>query len=1224
VIDLPTAYQYTCFHLEYQGLRVNDFMSIAEIPNIISGGQLHVVLDPYTEKEARLHLVRIRELIGAAGDRTDTSHGIAHGISIFDDLTRTTNETDHLTFFRDYEFSLVPSFKHIISRPSDHVAAPKTVKGITLSSWNPPPFLMRQKGHLLYILVTTMEGEQYHITSHVGGFFVNKCSNSKFDPLPRASPRTISAHSLLALIEQLSPSFTDSFESLQKFNARKEALSTFQITNTLPAHPWIVPPSLSDMSAHIPDPTRSQESYLIAGIDNADSLRDWNEEIQSAKELPNDTIQDRLFRERLVSKLYADYVDAATRGAVLVARGEVAPLNPTETTDAQIFVYNNVFFSFGADGVGTFSSEGGDDAARVATGKDVAGVRMVNQLDIDGLYTPGTVVVDYLGKRIVGQSIVPGIFRPREPGETQIDYGAVDGKDVIASDERFVDVFQRMSRALKVKKHAVWDKDGKRVELEASVETKGLLGTDGRKYALDLYRITPLDVLWLEECSEQASTGSLPAYPHRMTILRPELVELYGRYKVREYIKAQAPRDSDTERQGDDVVSRTDADVKSSQVGDNESSPLDTRESSNAIGSGQEVNKEGPDAAPHDSERQGESQTITENHVIDLPMLQAVSLNPDVFCGQVPQTDVEKMEMSRDELEVRQVCLYLKENAIPDLLRDLRGTDISFPMDGASLGRLLHKRGINIRYIGYIASTCGDDHKLDCLRHLCIQEMISRAFKHIASRHMRLLPTTLVPACVSHLLNCFLGRDLNPSPQSHIDPSLRQLYPTTNIDFESVTPVTLRAAIEDEVRCRYRYNLGASWLSASRHLQILRQVSLQLGVQLLAREYLFIPSSLSTPETQQKQSTKSESKKKRKARDKAATGYTVEQDTLPPIPHTFFPDDIINFVPIVKHSCPRSALAEEALEAGRLSLAQDQRKIGQELLLESLSLHEQIYGILHPEVARAYSSLSNLYFQLDDKEAAVELARKAVIVSERTLGIDSGETLLNYLNLSLFLHQAGDSISALSYSKHALDLIMIVYGPDHPDSITTLNNIAVMLQSLKAFHESRIWFDESLRVCDAVYGRQSINSATLLFQLAQALALDHDSKGAVNCMRASYNIFLSELGSGDRNTKEAENWLEQLTQNAVSIARHAREVQTKRSRGGIRYPPQDLTNNAPVESPSTSPRTGVLSENSSRIDSRSIDELMKFIEGAELSTHSAKVGRRGRGNLRQRRQHSST
>jgi protein TIF31 len=298
---------------------------------------------------------------------------------------------------------------------------------------------------------------------------------------------------------------------------------------------------------------------------------------------------------------------------------------------------------------------------------------------------------------------------------------------------------------------------------------------------------------------------------------------------------------------------------------------------------------------------------------------------------------------------------------------------------------------------------------------------------------------------------------------------------------------------------------------------------------------------------------------------------------------------------------------------------QNQKKLGQELLLESLSLHEQIYGIIHPEVARVYNTLSMLYYQLEEKEAAVELARKAVIVSERTLGIDNAETLLSYLNLGLFGHASGETKVALSYIKHALGLWKIIYGPNHPDSITTINNAAVMLQHLKDYHESRLWFEASLKICEDVYGKQSINAATLLFQLAQALALDQDSKGAVNRMRESYNIFLNELGANDKNTKEAESWLEQLTQNAVSIAKHAKDVQARRIRAGIRVSPRvtlGQTHPQPQVGQTAQAATGRDPRNSMGLDSRSIDELLKFIEGTDQNTKSKK--RPGRSNPKRR------
>ncbi|KAL1985494.1 hypothetical protein VTN96DRAFT_7824 [Rasamsonia emersonii] len=1175
IVELPGTFQYTCFHLEFNGQRINDFVELSEVKGLKADSEIVLVEDPYTEKEARMHVIRIRELIGAAGDRVDNLHGISAGLSLHDSVaSEEANGKEHP--LAGYDVNAPGSLDTIL--PRAQTPPPKTVKSISLSPWNPPPYHLRQKGHLLYLQVTTNEGEQFQITSHVSGFYVNKCSNSKFDPFPRPPPKNYSAHSLLNLIAQLSPSFNSAFRALQESNNKRDLLTTFPFQNAIPNSPWLVPQTASALQTHQPDVARSQENFLISGVDNSETLRDWNEEFQTTRELPRDAVQDRVFRERLTSKLFADYNDAAARGAVLVARGEVAPLNPTEGRDAQIFVYNNIFYSFGADGVGTFASEGGDEAARVAVGKDVLGIKAVNQLDIPGLFTPGTVVVDYLGKRIVGQSIVPGIFKQREPGEHQIDYGGVEGKEVVAEHPDFVPVFEKLSKALRVKKHPVWDKEGKRHDLEGSVETKGLLGTDGRKYVLDLYRITPLDVLWQEDEGNEN-------YPHRMSVLRLELVESYWRYKMSQYVREEVERRRKKKAE--------------EKAATNEDKPEDG---------------ESKDQAAEKSEE------ALEQERIDISGFN-LALNPDVFSGQVPQTEEEKAEWAQDEKEVRSACDYLRSKVLPELIQDLHDGDVGFPMDGQSLSQLLHKRGINIRYLGRLAEMSREKgHRLHALTVLVIQEMIARAFKHIANRYLRHLPHPFAASCISHLLNCLLGTEVNPKPQPDIDESLRAIYPESDFSFETVDPETLRAEIEKQVKIRYRFTLDSDWSSSLRHLQLLRDIAIKLGLQLGAREFVFKPQ---TPEPSATENgvngtghEETSKKKKRKAGEKAGDNASPTRTAAAKPATTFVPDDIVNIVPLVKDAAPRSALAEEALEAGRISLMQNQKQLGQELILESLSLHEQIYGILHPEVAKLYHQLSMLYYQTDEKDAAVELARKAVIVTERTLGVDSADTILSYLNLSLFEHATGNTKMALVYVKHAMDLWKIIYGPNHPDSITTMNNAAVMLQHLKQYPDSRKWFEYSLAVCEELFGRQSVNTATILFQLAQALALDQDSKGAVNRMRDAYNIFLNELGPNDRNTKEAESWLEQLTQNAVSIAKHAKDIQARRLRRanlstrvslGTRPQPQvgqsaqggangkDTNNNAP------------------QLDTRSIDELLKFIEGGDSST-PRKQKKRGTAN----------
>ena len=1171
--------------------------------------------DPYTEKEARLHTIRVRELIGAAGDRTDTLTGILSGVSLHDSVTGADSAShESVHSMTGYDFNAPGELSTLL--PQVQEFAPKTLKSISVSPWNPPPYHLRQKGHLLYLQVTTSEGEQYQITSHVSGFYINKSTNSKFDPFPRGAPKNFAAHSLLDLISQVSPSFDTSFKKLQDYNNSREPLANFQITNATPASPWIVPNSSSPLATHQADITRTQESYLINGIENTETLRDWNEEFQSTRELPKETVQDRVFRERLTSKLFADYNDAASRGAVLVARGEVAALNPTEGRDAQIFVYNNVFFSFGADGVGTFATEGGDEAARVATGKDVMGVRMANQLDIEGLFTPGTVVVDYLGKRIVGQSIVPGIFKQRDPGENQIDYGAVDGKDVVAADEKFVSVFEKLSKAMKVKKHAVWDKTGKRVELEGSIETKGLLGTDGRKYVLDLYRITPLDICWMEECGtainspEKVNGASENSYPHRMTVLRPELVDAYWKSKMREWVNGELEARRKIKEENSTEETNKIEEKSTDDVAAETSDISDEKKESAADENSAELGK----AVEFDKER------------IDISNFH-FSLNPDAFSGQEPQTDAEKEEWVKDEQEVRLACEFLQKTVLPELIHDLKEGDVGFPMDGKSLGQLLHKRGINIRYLGKVAELA-EGKRLESLRLLAVQDMVSRAFKHITGKYLRYLPIPLTTACVAHLLNCLLGTGLNSKPKAEVDESMAALYPEADFGFQDVTPESLKQDIETQILRRYRYKIDDSWVSKIKYLQLLREVSLKLGLQLQIKEYRFTnqtsndtveaaPATNGSTKEPALNGQSGSSKKKKKAREGSPASTSSGHGASG---QTFTPDDVLNIVPVIKEASPRSSLAEEALEAGRISIIQNEKKLGQDLLLESLSLHEQIYGIIHPEVARVYNTLSMLYYQLEEKDAAVELARKSVIVSERTLGVDNAETILSYLNLALILHANGNSKQALSYVKHALELWKVVYGPAHPDSITTINNAAVMLQHLRDYHESRLWFEASLKICEEVYGKHSLNAATLLFQLAQALALDKDSKGAVNRMRESYNIFLNELGPNDKNTKEAENWLEQLTQNAVSLAKQAKDMQARRVRPGIRVSPRvtlGQTHPQPQVGQSVDAAGGRDRNGMSGLDSRSIDELLKFIEGTDQKTSSPKK-RPGRSNPKRR------
>jgi len=72
--------------------------------------------------------------------------------------------------------------------------------------------------------------------------------------------------------------------------------------------------------------------------------RDWNEELQTTRELPRNHLPERLIRERTIFKVHSDFVVAATRGAMSVIDGNIMAINPGEDTKFVSVVLCNLCF----------------------------------------------------------------------------------------------------------------------------------------------------------------------------------------------------------------------------------------------------------------------------------------------------------------------------------------------------------------------------------------------------------------------------------------------------------------------------------------------------------------------------------------------------------------------------------------------------------------------------------------------------------------------------------------------------------------------------------------------------------------------------------------------------------------------------------------------------------------------------------------------------------------
>lgn len=282
--------------------------------------------------------------------------------------------------------------------------------------------------------------------------------------------------------------------------------------------------------------------------------------MQTTRELPRKTLPERLLRERAIFKVHGDFVIAATRGAMAVIDGNVLAINPGEDPKMQMFIWNNIFFSLGFDVRDHYKELGGDVAAFVAPRNDLHGVRVYSAVDIEGLYTLGTVVVDYRGYRVTAQSIIPGILEREQ--EQSVVYGSIDFGKTVLSHPKYLELLQKAGKHLKILPHWVLNERNEPVELCSSVECKGIIGNDGRYYILDLLRTFPPDVNFLKldiELSPELKAMGFPIeHKHKLSCLRQELLESFVEDRYVRFIRnaARHLQDLDVNRRSGEGISK--------------------------------------------------------------------------------------------------------------------------------------------------------------------------------------------------------------------------------------------------------------------------------------------------------------------------------------------------------------------------------------------------------------------------------------------------------------------------------------------------------------------------------------------------------------------------------------------------------------------------------------------------------------------------------------------
>ncbi|KAF2069696.1 hypothetical protein CYY_008982 [Polysphondylium violaceum] len=422
---------------------------------------------------------------------------------------------EEITEIKAFEKPLLSNY--FPSNPSPQV---QCVRQMIYSGWSPVPASRQLHGDLFYLDITLLEGSHICVTASVNGFFINQSTQANFNPA--ASNKATTAFTLHELLTQVSRQFRRGLGQILTNVSQRHAFE--MQPSVIPVNSWVSRPKNNRFDLH----KATQSVLSILDPDIRCQPRDWNEELQTLRELPKSTVQERIIRDRAFAKVNSDFVEAAIRGAKAVVGKSMQPINPMEPERSHMFLYNNIFFSFPLDTRDLYTECGGDAAARASANNDLRGIHLFNLADVEGLHTLATAIIDYKGQRVIAQSLVPGILSNEKT--SNIYYGSMDNGKTIKADPEFHERLLKASTLLHLSEQTVVPEEGEAVKLCTSFETKGIIGTDGRRYVLDLVRATPRDPNYAE-------------LKDQMCVLRPELIATYAEYNRISWIaKRQAEK----------------------------------------------------------------------------------------------------------------------------------------------------------------------------------------------------------------------------------------------------------------------------------------------------------------------------------------------------------------------------------------------------------------------------------------------------------------------------------------------------------------------------------------------------------------------------------------------------------------------------------------------------------------------------------------------------------
>ncbi|MCA6493257.1 MAG: hypothetical protein IM572_11330, partial [Chitinophagaceae bacterium] len=838
----------------------------------------------------------------------------------------------------------------------------------------------------------------------------------------------------------------------------------------------------------------------------------------------NETLQ-QLQKTKSLRKICDDFSKAAKDISRAVIENQLVPLNPTEKKLEECYVYNNLFITFAQDR-NDWEMPKSETSPSTYSGvnADILNLQQIYNGDLNNVNAIHTATIDYFGYRVVVQAIVSGILHFDQ--KTWNCYGTIDDGKTINNQEDFAPIFEELCNHFCLTLNNLYkDENGDEFAIHGSPEVKGIKAGDNRKYVMDLMRLSPRDSNFEDKLKNECC------------VLRPELIKNYiFMNNIEEVVNNQEKRKKQEEEKAKAEAEQIKAEGEALE---------------------QNGNTEKKEEEPKATEEVKPETEVDNGQLDDFKPKRNIKFNPSLFTA-IESLNPETSTTDTDNL--KEVAKFLTDNAISYFITELNSAPNSIPVDMESFIDLMHKYGINVRYLGAIYKLLDPKVNTHILRLIERIVFIRALRKYIRDLATKIQYSDLL-AVVVHNLNITLGdyelrsfidqkidsfvsrngKQTTSNADTYLDKSKKSKSKKKKTTVKSsgnaadtnecllVSSSDLFTALREIVGTRYLFPVDklktfddlASIKEQKDKLSFLREFCRAFGISMVPRSYNFVSS-------------------------KTNIEYPIKlKDVIQIRPKIKSPSFFLEGLKY-NYKTAENEIAEKNYDNAVIIL-----KGCQNLIVNT-------YGIYNSDFIFVTSKLANVAVLKGKVEEAIKTQLFVVKVCEKVYGIDHFNTGFAIVELSNYYYEAKKIEESIILHSAALMIFDLVGGYINPSSLLCLHELQVLTSQVKNIKSSSSILKELLRRNETVFGETDERLSFLLGKLAGLKSEVGEYKEA-SLLQARQSFILKKIlksSQFDQNPR-----LKQIFEEKINESEKAKEFYVKKSKEGESAPVEQKTEN---------------------------------------------------------------